>query len=353
MRRRLFCLGIAILAHLETSSGLSAHRVEPQTHATTQRLHTNLWRDGHVHITSVLPSESEAADGTGTANTFTVSAVKDEVLAVAQRVIKACAACPHSDNIHDAACRGCHRHRGTTGPKSFNKARNLHRLSTTLNELVHAPRLLGLAAGLLGVPRVRVYQDALFEKEPGDVESGWHQDSAATPLNSDHVVTLWVALGDLSQTSGTLMFANGSHAVRDDGLSSRGLPLSDRVAAVRHLTDDDVRAQYAVVPPRQIRAGDATAHLGWTFHRAPPNRGSTPRRAFAVTYYADGAKTHQDLIAPPGDTVASGRARGVELQTQDGVNVVVQLLSDDLSTWMPWMMDGWLIPGEPLAPPSV
>ena len=52
----------------------------------------------------------------------------------------------------------------------------------------------------------------------------------------------------------------------------------------------------------------------------------------------------------PGVTVAHGGARGVELETRDGVNVVVQLLSDDLSTWIPWAQDGRIVPGEPLAP---
>ena len=31
--------------------------------------------------------------------------------------------------------------------------------------------------------------------------------------------------------------------------------------------------------------------------------------------------------------------------------VVVQLLSDDVSTWIPWAMDGWMVPGQALAPP--
>lgn len=51
--------------------------------------------------------------------------------------------------------------------------------------------------------------------------------------------------------------------------------------------------------------------------------------------------------------MSRGGARGVELETRDGVNVVVQLLSDDVSTWIPWMQDGRLVPGEPLAPDGV
>eukprot|EP00038_Savillea_parva_P025396 m.47465 g.47465 ORF g.47465 m.47465 type:complete len:341 (-) comp6891_c0_seq1:2293-3315(-) len=303
-------------------------------------LHAALWRDGHVYIPNALPSmETEVAP---------------QVIQAASAVLARCARCTDTNNIMDAKCRGCHRHAGSTGPKSFNKARNLHRSSSAVARLVTSPRLLGLAAGLLGTPRARLYQDTLFEKEAGDVESAWHQDTVAAPLATDAVVTLWVALSDVSAASGTLMFANGSHhAEAADGMTSRGVQLADRVASVKHLTDEEVAARHVIVPPRNVRAGDATAHLGWTLHRAPPNMAGAPRRALAITYFADGARVPRDLIALPGVTAAQGGARGVELQTQDGVNVVVQLLSDDVSTWIPWAMYGRLVPGEPLVPPPI
>lgn len=326
---------LVVLAAVAGRSGV-AYRLQasPDQVLDWQRA---LWRDGHVELRDVLPMSNRQNQD-----------VVEEILIVGKRIIQRCARCPHADDVHDADCRGCHRHRATSGPKSFNKARNLHRQSPTITRLVNSGDFIELAAGLLGVRQVSLYQTALFDKELGDVESGWHQDSAAIPLDTDHVVTIWVALNDLDQDSGTLTFANASHRGMNDGLSSRKVKLTNRVASIRHLTDNDVKEAYTVVPPRSIHAGDATAHLGWTFHRAPPNTAQASRAAFAVTYYATGARTHRDLIAPPGSTVANGRARGVELQTLDGVIVVVQLLSDDLSTWMPWMMDGRLVPGEPL-----
>ena len=246
-----------------------------------------LWRDGHVVLRGVVPNPAAAAEA---------------VLAAGREVLARCSRCPHSDDVFDEGCRGCHRHQSTTGPKSFNKARNVAALSEAARAVARSPRLLGLAAGLLRARRARVYQDTLFEKEQGDVESGWHQDTAAAPLASDNVVTVWVALSDVSPSDGTLMFANGSHLGNpNDGVTARGLPLANRVASVRHHTDDDLASRgYTIVPPRALRAGDATAHLGWTFHRAPPNTGRRSRPALAVTFYADGERVPRDLIAPPG-----------------------------------------------------
>ena len=70
----------------------------------------DLWRDGHVVLRGVVPDPAAAAEA---------------VLAAGRRVLERCARCPHSNDVFDEACRGCHRHRSTTGPKSFNKARNL------------------------------------------------------------------------------------------------------------------------------------------------------------------------------------------------------------------------------------
>jgi ectoine hydroxylase-related dioxygenase (phytanoyl-CoA dioxygenase family) len=36
-------------------------------------------------------------------------------------------------------------------------------------------------------------------------------------------------------------------------------------------------------------AGDASMHLGWTFHTAAGNSAATPRCALAISFFVDGA----------------------------------------------------------------
>lgn len=52
---------------------------------------------------------------------------------------------------------------------------------------------------------------------------------------------------------------------------------------MRHYTDEEVARHYKITATRSLAAGDATAHLGWTLHRAPPNGGDTARKAYVTT----------------------------------------------------------------------
>eukprot|EP00937_MAST-01D_sp_MAST-1D-sp2_P001483 g1483.t1 len=289
-------------------------------------------------------------------------------------------------------------------PKSFVRAKNLHRFDAGVNTLVTSPRLARVAAELLycgqragqgrgkakGTGRgrgrgkgkgkgerkrqrqrkgkgkgkkgaakgVRLYQSTAFFKEPGDQPSAWHQDASASPLRGD-TLTLWLALGNVSAAMGPLVFAGGSHRERLGKrrsmaamLGVRGVPLGERVAHVRargQMTDAQVRgAGFNISAAQAMRAGDATFHLGWTLHRAAANEGSEVREALSVMYFCDGDSVHRDMLAdtPPGADAAS---RGVPLSASDGPGIVVQLVADDSATWVPWILSRQLAPDRPLA----
>mmetsp|Transcript_136212 Transcript_136212/g.250659 ORF Transcript_136212/g.250659 Transcript_136212/m.250659 type:complete len:303 (+) Transcript_136212:65-973(+) len=100
------------------------------------------------------------------------------------------------------------------GSVPFLQAFNLWRRSPAIAALVSSPELAGAASQLLGVDRVRLYQDSLFVKRPGDGETHWHSDLAMTPLDTNAFVTLWLPLQSIPPESegGTgLVFASGSH----------------------------------------------------------------------------------------------------------------------------------------------
>jgi ectoine hydroxylase-related dioxygenase (phytanoyl-CoA dioxygenase family) len=120
-----------------------------------------------------------------------------------------------------------------------------------------------------------------------------HQDSTASPVDTDKLLTIWLSLDDwgASSGSGALVFATGSH--KSSSLPSlRKLPLQQRVAAVGHLSDAEISSHWnlagvdGVPAPAfsmqvsggagtamedydgKLAGGDASVHLGWTFHRA-------------------------------------------------------------------------------------
>jgi ectoine hydroxylase-related dioxygenase (phytanoyl-CoA dioxygenase family) len=174
------------------------------------------------------------------------------------------------------------------GSVPFFQLFNFWRESDAVARLVRSPKLAGTAAELLGVgdagrpSRLRLYQDSLFVKRPGDGRTNWHADLAMAPLDTNQFVTVWLPLQRVpahAQGGTSLLYAPGSH--RDVALPFwRGDPRSV----------GDVSHRYA--PPVQEDAfeiGDAAWHHGWTLHCAPPNALPGERMAFTVSYFVDGA----------------------------------------------------------------
>ena len=96
-------------------------------------------------------------------------------------------------------------------------------------------------------------------------------------LNSTSCATAWLPLVDAPPTSGTLLFAEGSH------LSGEASPSFE---------DADVREAYRIAGGGAVRAGDVSFHSGWTIHGAGPNQSASDREAIAVVYVAkDKAKS--------------------------------------------------------------
>ncbi|KAF6256823.1 hypothetical protein COO60DRAFT_1640423 [Scenedesmus sp. NREL 46B-D3] len=158
---------------------------------------------------------------------------------------------------------------------------NLHRTQPMIAELVRSQQLAATAAQLLGVKRLRLYQDCVFLKEPGFAETNWHSDLRMAPLDCNAFVTAWIPLRPVSgaDSDSGLLFAEQSH--RDFALpfwhDLRGRDLNDR--------------RYKLQDAGPMQVGDVSWHHGWMLHCAPPQPPGTPQRlALAVSYFADGAR---------------------------------------------------------------
>lgn len=297
-------------------------------------IHNEIGDKGFMRLAGVLPPAE-------------VAKVRAEVLLRAARFQAVCDGCSkaNADDLHNTACQGCQRHRDTphSAPKSFSRARNIHRTSPALQRLVRSPAIAGLAQAALGVESIRLYQTVAFLKHPGDVESSWHQDQAAAPFATVRFVTVWIALDDVTAEMAPLVFATASHRIDPAELSLRLVPLSDRVASMKHLSNGEVEQAYAVSMPGAMAAGDVSVHLGWTLHRASANRGDATRPGFAASFIAADTRFYPDVLHMGR---AAGGRRGIELQTEDGSTILVQLLTDDVDTWMPWVLSAAMIPGS-------
>ena len=168
--------------------------------------------------------------------------------------------------------------------KAFLQLHNLWTRDPVIEEFVKAPRFAAVAADLLGVDGVRLYHDQALAKEPGGGRTPWHQDQVYWPFDTDRTITMWMPLVDIPPEVGTMTFASGTHKLGDLG---------------SHVISDDSDAAYskavvdlglATETHGPINAGDATFHLGWTLHSAPPNPTDLMRSVMTVIWFADGAR---------------------------------------------------------------
>ncbi len=165
----------------------------------------------------------------------------------------------------------------STYDRAFLQVMNLWEQGGLAREFVFGKRLAGIAAALLETKGVRLYHDQSLYKEPGGGITPAHADQYYWPLHSDRCVTAWVPLQAVPRDMGPLAFFAGSQHVE----FGRDLGISDE--SEREITANMEAHGFPVVD-EPFDLGEVSFHLGWTFHRAGPNRSQAPRSVMTVIY---------------------------------------------------------------------
>jgi ectoine hydroxylase-related dioxygenase (phytanoyl-CoA dioxygenase family) len=177
--------------------------------------------------------------------------------------------------------------RSTYG-KAFIQIGNVWQKSEVVQRFVMARRFAKVAAELMGVDGVRIYQDQALFKEPGGGHTPWHQDQIYWPLDTDKTITMWMPIVPITEEMGSMTFASGSQKL---GYVNK-LEISDE--SHRTLAQYIEGKGFEKVTYGAMAAGDATFHSGWTMHNAPGNPTDQMREIMTVIYYADGS-----IVAEP------------------------------------------------------
>jgi len=260
-------------------------------------------RQGHACVRSLIRGEAlvalqKAVDEEWDARLLSVFQQKIRVLGLDAKDAAFAASADSLTSVDDARASlvGWCAAKGIEVP--FLQAFNLHNggsaASQAIRRVACCPRLGQAAAKLLGVDSARLYQSSAFYKRPGHGETSWHMDLHTAPLDTNSMLTIWIALSFVETLEDSpLVFASGSH--RDFALpywhSTRGM--------IEHS-----QRSYPCASHAPLRPGDATAHHGWTLHSAPPNFSGRTRRAFALSYVADDAPILPE--APAGEPFPPG-----------------------------------------------
>lgn len=184
--------------------------------------------------------------------------------------------------------RDVYSRRKTEGRKDdysslFRQVTNVWRHDDEVRQFIFARRFARIAAELMGVRGVRLYHDQALYKPSGGKPTPWHQDQFYWPLDTPNTITMWMPLVDVTEETGTMMFATASH--RDGPLIARSI--SAEAGMEFHQL---VKERHFPVASYPLQAGDATFHSGWTVHAAYANTGALDREVLTIIYYEDGAR---------------------------------------------------------------
>ncbi|MEM7253811.1 MAG: phytanoyl-CoA dioxygenase family protein [Pseudomonadota bacterium] len=161
-----------------------------------------------------------------------------------------------------------------------------HLLFPWISQLMRDPRILDPVEDLLG-PDLMVWTTHLYPKWPGDGRFiSWHQDSAHWGLDSEQIVTAWVALSDASVESGCMRMMPGSHR---DGIVEHVDTWDENNILTRGQTIDRAIDEDKAVDV-ELRAGEMSLHHVNMWHASRANHADFRRLGVAFRYITPQAR---------------------------------------------------------------
>jgi ectoine hydroxylase-related dioxygenase (phytanoyl-CoA dioxygenase family) len=165
----------------------------------------------------------------------------------------------------------------------LNQRVNTWRDHEGMARFVLAGRFADAAKQLTKFDGIRLFHDHALFKMPNDSKpTPWHQDWPYWPMNETGAMSIWIALNDVDENNGCMMFVPKSQRIKN--LRHVDLVQPHDIFADEGASGLD-RNTAAVV---RMKAGSCTFHDGLTFHYAHANQTNKPRGALAIIYMADG-----------------------------------------------------------------
>lgn len=151
-----------------------------------------------------------------------------------------------------------------------------------------------MAATLEQVQGIRIWHDQVLIKEAWGNPTSWHQDNPKWSFTSDHAISIWVALDDVTLENGCLFFLPGTHKKRLD----KDVPAGGNSIGQLFETFPELAHMHPIAAP--MKAGSCSFHNGLTVHSAHANMSPGKRRAMTCAYMPDGSIFNgQANVLPP------------------------------------------------------
>ena len=143
-------------------------------------------------------------------------------------------------------------------------------------------RIGKMAADLEGIDGIRIWHDQALFKLPYGQQTFWHQDNPLWSFDSNHAISIWIALDEATINNGCLFFIPGSHTKKYQRPEPGSPP-----ARVFELNPELLELNSPVAAP--MRAGSCSFHNGLTMHGASANMTPGYRRAMTCAFMPEGS----------------------------------------------------------------
>ena len=179
--------------------------------------------------------------------------------------------------------------------QSFIQCMRLWETSEEIRPLSCHSSLAGIAAQLMQVDSVRMWQDQALYKEPGSLETTPHQDQTFWPIGDEPLVSAWIPFEDVTLQNGAMAYVPGSHKAG----RLKVVDITHSTDPYKILNDSALRGRMPEYV--EARAGSVIWHHGLTVHQAARNKSKKVRRVFTVVYISSNAKRIKSWPAFPLD----------------------------------------------------
>jgi len=158
---------------------------------------------------------------------------------------------------------------------------NAHYVLKFAEDLSRHPRIVDAVSGVLG-PDLICWGVDVFAKEPHSPRYvGWHQDITYWGMgHTDHEVTAWIALSEVTEANGCMRYVAGSH--KNLVVDHVDRPVENAMLSRGQEIAVDIDEKDAT--PVVLKPGEMSLHHGRMFHASGPNQSDVRRIGVAIRY---------------------------------------------------------------------
>lgn len=150
------------------------------------------------------------------------------------------------------------------------------------HDLATTPAILDAVEDLIGPDIMLYHNTAWLKRNDGSTYVSWHQDNTYFGHDPCEVLTVWVALSEVTEQTGCVQALPGTHKLGQ-------LPLAKPNTAAGNMLSSGQTVAFEIATvdpvPIELQPGDVSIHHAFLIHGSSPNRGGDRRLGVTFIYH--------------------------------------------------------------------